>query len=532
MEEGEGGAEAEPSEPPMTLRHKIYALLDPGVPAATPMLALASTVISISVFVLIYLSIMVFCIESHPKFYKKNNVVLSVIETLCVVVFTLEFLLKLVTVESKLSFFKSFLNWIDFVSILPFYLELFVTRLGGAGFSMNSFVFLRVIRLARVFRVFKLGKYSTGLQLVIHAMRQSSEALSLLGFLLGIALVLFASLIFIAEQSEASFNAVDQRWEYNWNDTLTGKPVPSDFQSIPDSFWWALVTLATVGYGDQVPHTWFGKAVGITCMIVGVLVLAFPIILISNNFSDAVREFNEQQRQDEGTDVTATTQSDDAGSVTPHPECSAGMIEMKARDPVPQPSPYTVVGYFRYSGRMRCTHFVNSINASGSEIMHFRYEPVFTVPLNKQGIVETVATVEHGIGQYLLQFDIVLDSPEVQDAARQAIGKLGLFGADRLSRANITCYPFSKVAVSIPLLGSDCLLTKEYRNPGSTLGIVLSAKTKEELEAIQSRIPVCTVRCTCTRRYSNAVDMEVTIPLLVSSATRAGIQNFEQHEND
>eukprot|EP01062_Namystynia_karyoxenos_P021284 TRINITY_DN18089_c0_g1_i1.p1 TRINITY_DN18089_c0_g1~~TRINITY_DN18089_c0_g1_i1.p1 ORF type:complete len:822 (+),score=209.34 TRINITY_DN18089_c0_g1_i1:104-2569(+) len=293
--------------PPVSLRQKVYALLDPSVPAATPAAAQAATVLSLVIFFLIFLSITVFCVESHPSFYRRDNVALFAIETVCVSVFTLEWAVKLITCDDKESYLRSTLNMVDLLSIVPYYINLIVAAsTSGGSAGLESLVFMRVVRLARVFRVFKLGKYYKGFQLVIYAMRQSSEALSLLGFLLGICLVLFASLVFIAEQSEADFEPLTSRWEYNWHrwtperkqrSSRASDPGVSEFQSIPDSLWWSLVTLATVGYGDQVPRTWAGKGVGMLAMTVGVLVLAFPIILISNNFSEAVREYNAHQQE-------------------------------------------------------------------------------------------------------------------------------------------------------------------------------------------------------------------------------------------
>eukprot|EP01063_Lacrimia_lanifica_P019690 TRINITY_DN27144_c0_g1_i1.p1 TRINITY_DN27144_c0_g1~~TRINITY_DN27144_c0_g1_i1.p1 ORF type:complete len:733 (+),score=169.19 TRINITY_DN27144_c0_g1_i1:140-2338(+) len=318
----------------VSTRQIIYALLDPGQPASSKALAWAATAISIAIFVLIYLSIVVFCLESHPYFYKKSNATLNALEIFCVSIFTLDLIVRFGTVDDRKQFCKQFLNWVDFVSILPFYIEVLVHAFQGGSFAVSSFVFLRVLRLARVFRVFKVGKYNTGLQLVICAMRQSTEALSLLGFLLGIALVLFASLVFIAEQTESTFDVNETLWYYD-TPNEDGVRVLSNFQSIPASMWWALVTLSTVGYGDMVPRTWFGKCVGMLCMVGGVLVIAFPIILISNNFSDAVRVYAEQLQSEDELDGTSEGRGEDSETLRE----AHNLVVRHSPRPVPQDSP-------------------------------------------------------------------------------------------------------------------------------------------------------------------------------------------------
>eukprot|EP00755_Sulcionema_specki_P003545 Sspe_Gene.27905::Locus_12334_Transcript_1_1_Confidence_1.000_Length_1943::g.27905::m.27905 len=534
------------SQAEVPLRRKIYALFDPSVPASSKVLAQAATAVSITIFLLIYISITVFCIESHPEFYQQENVILFTIEVVCVAVFTIEFITKLATTDNRGQFCRSLLNWIDFISILPFYVDLFVTKLADASFSLDSLVFLRVIRLARVFRVFKLRKYSTGLQLVIYAMRQSSEALSLLGFLLGIALVLFASLIYIAEQSEAYFDKECECWMYNWNSTdpsLGIGPVRSQFQSIPDSFWWALVTLATVGYGDQVPRTWFGKAVGIMCMIVGVLVLAFPIILISNNFSDAVKEFNlqqkEQKEEEERAQAMLNSKDDDDLSVPGTPlealSPNAASISPTGNDikehpsnlslpPLPSykanpldPGPNTIVAHMKHSGKMRPIFFVDAVQG---DLYQFRYDPLFYATMGSNGALECTLSIDDSFKKYMLQIEIVLDTASAQQHAVDALNKTGLFERRKVHRSNTFAHPLARVLVSIPTLHPAArLITTEFLSPGTSITVVLETETKEELDALRVRLCEYYVHCHCTLPSGNSgrQEYEITVPLLMAA---------------
>lgn len=129
--------------------------------------------------------------------------------------------------------------------------------------GVNVTAILRVIRLVRVFRIFKLSRHSKGLQILGMTLKASLRELGLLMFFLLIGVILFSSAIYYAEAgSERSY-----------------------FKSIPDAFWWAVVTMTTVGYGDMVPHDFWGKIVGSLCAIAGVLTLSLPVPVIVSNFN-------------------------------------------------------------------------------------------------------------------------------------------------------------------------------------------------------------------------------------------------------
>lgn len=129
--------------------------------------------------------------------------------------------------------------------------------------SLSTTAILRVIRLVRVFRIFKLSRHSKGLQILGMTLKASLRELGLLMFFLLIGVILFSSAIYYAEAgSERSY-----------------------FKSIPDAFWWAVVTMTTVGYGDMVPHDFWGKVVGSLCAIAGVLTLSLPVPVIVSNFN-------------------------------------------------------------------------------------------------------------------------------------------------------------------------------------------------------------------------------------------------------
>lgn len=166
------------------------------------------------------------------------------------------------------------MNSIDLMAIIPYFITLgtmFAEKEKKPDFVVGekqaekgaSLAILRVISLVRVFRIFKLSRHSKGLQILGMTLKASLRELGLLMFFLFIGVILFSSAVYYAEaDSERSY-----------------------FKSIPDAFWWALVTMTTVGYGDMVPLSFWGKIVGSLCAIAGVLTLALPVPVIVSNFS-------------------------------------------------------------------------------------------------------------------------------------------------------------------------------------------------------------------------------------------------------
>jgi len=167
---------------------------------------------------------------------------------------------------------------VDFFAIVPFYIELMFAG-SGSGLAV-----LRVLRLARVFRVFKLGKYSSGMQMFANTITESLPALSMVGFLLIIAVVLCGSMVYFAESGPWGLDKNYNRYVQT-RPTVDGYDIEaSPFVSIPSSFWWVVITATTVGYGDQYPTTTMGKVVGSFVSLGGIILLALPITIIGQNF--------------------------------------------------------------------------------------------------------------------------------------------------------------------------------------------------------------------------------------------------------
>lgn len=182
-------------------------------------------------------------------------------------------------------------NLIDLAAILPWYLSQ-----GLPDTSGDENLFIRVIRLMRVIRAFRLGRRLEAIIVIIRSLRKSWPPLKVLVLNLVLFVIVFGPLMYFAEQG--TWNEEVQAYE---RVDSFGEVWYSPFVSIPDCFWWAIVTSTTVGYGDRhTPKTTSGKVVASLSMIWSLGVLALPIGVIGGNFCQVWQEYDsEQLRNDE-----------------------------------------------------------------------------------------------------------------------------------------------------------------------------------------------------------------------------------------
>lgn len=199
--------------------------------------------------------------------HSEPHVALVWVEFVTLIVLTAEFFMRLVTCPSKKQFCKSVLNIADVIGIMPIWVMICLyfseTKIQGTekGAIVFAYYFMMCMRLLRIFRLFKLVKHYKTLKILLLAVKASYRELLLLIILLTMGVIIYANLVYFVE--------VEQ----------------DNFMSIPEGFWWAIVTMTTVGYGDYIPKSGLGYVVGSFCAITGILVIALPVPVIANNFS-------------------------------------------------------------------------------------------------------------------------------------------------------------------------------------------------------------------------------------------------------
>lgn len=180
-------------------------------------------------------------------------------------------------------FFLQPLNLIDFLAILPFYIELFIGKGSGVG---NKLTILRILRLLRVLRLFKLAKYVLYLRVYMEVCIRASSSFVIVFIFIGMSSMLTSALVFFCERGEWD---EDEQAFMRWDATgYVREETP--FKSIIHTFWWAVVTFTTTGYGDYYPTSPWGRVLGSITMILGVIGLAMPISAINQVFHEVMDE--------------------------------------------------------------------------------------------------------------------------------------------------------------------------------------------------------------------------------------------------
>ncbi|MBK8801344.1 MAG: potassium channel family protein [Fibrobacteres bacterium] len=218
--------------------------------------------------VLVVVNVAAVVVETVQEIATAYAEVFKALEIFSVTVFTAEYLVRLWACSAdpryqdgwkgRFRYATSFLSVVDLLAILPFFL--------GTWFSADMRV-LWALRLLRLLRVLKLGRYSTALALMGRVLRLKSNDLIATIFALIVLIVLAASVMYHAE-------FVAQ---------------PDKFSSIPASMWWAVATLTTVGYGDIYPITWVGKLAASVIAILGIGLFALPAGILADGFSELRR---------------------------------------------------------------------------------------------------------------------------------------------------------------------------------------------------------------------------------------------------
>lgn len=210
----------------------------------------AGRVFDLTLIWLIILSILVILLESVKGIRENYGEALTVVEWMFTALFTIEYLLRLLSVKKPLRYALSFYGVVDFLAIAPTYLSLFIP-------GTHYLLIIRVLRLLRIFRILKLTEYISEARVITSALKASQRKISVFVFAVVAMVTVIGALMYVIE-GEAN-----------------------GFTDIPTSIYWAIVTLTTVGYGDLSPKTALGKSLASVVMIVGYGVIAVPTGIVT-----------------------------------------------------------------------------------------------------------------------------------------------------------------------------------------------------------------------------------------------------------
>lgn len=225
---------------------------------------LASKIFDVCIISLITISIAVTFLQTFdlsPAFVNT----LAALDTVCMIVFTIEYILRLITADflypdsekPLLKYILSFDAVVDILSILPFYL---------AGLIPPGIVVFRLIRVARILKIFRINKYSDPLNLVIHVVKRKASQILASVFLVTVLMLAASILMYYAEHDAQ----------------------PETFKNSFSGLWWAVATLSTTGYGDIYPVTVIGRIIGMFITILGLFVVAIPTGILTAGFMESV----------------------------------------------------------------------------------------------------------------------------------------------------------------------------------------------------------------------------------------------------
>lgn len=204
----------------------------------------------VALLIAIVLSVMAVVLDSVHRVHRDWGTMLWVAEWAFTVLFTIEYVLRLLCVGRPLRYAVSFFGLVDLLAIVPTYLSVFIA-------GSQSLIVIRTLRLIRVFRVFKLTRYLTEAEALLIAWRATRRRITVFLLVVLTVVLIMGSMMYLIEGPEHGFT------------------------SIPTGVYWAVVTMTTVGYGDIAPQTVPGQTLAAVAMILGYAIIIVPIGVFS-----------------------------------------------------------------------------------------------------------------------------------------------------------------------------------------------------------------------------------------------------------
>lgn len=211
--------------------------------------------------VFIVLSIVTVMLDSVETLHLKYGKIFLSLEWIFTISFSLEYILRIISLQKPLKYIFSFLGIVDFLAIIPMYISMLF-------FGVQSLLVLRALRLLRIFRIFKLSHFVSEMSFLGIALKRSLKKISIFMLVVLTLVIILGSIMYLVEPDSNGFN------------------------NIPNSIYWAIVTITTVGYGDMAPVTAAGKFLSSFIMLLGYGIIAVPTGIITSEMAVTLRAKN------------------------------------------------------------------------------------------------------------------------------------------------------------------------------------------------------------------------------------------------
>ena len=219
----------------------------------------------IALLVCILISILVVILDSVESLHQRYGTLFYILEWVFTFLFTIEYILRLISINKPWRYVFSGFGIIDLLAIIPSYLSILVA-------GSQSLMVLRALRLLRVFRIFRLVHFLSEMRFLSVAVLNSLRKISIFIFFVLTLVVILGSIIYLVEGPE------------------------SGFTSIPQSIYWAIVTITTVGYGDMTPATALGKFIASFIMLLGYGIIAVPTGIVTTEMAMAAKSRHQSNK--------------------------------------------------------------------------------------------------------------------------------------------------------------------------------------------------------------------------------------------
>jgi voltage-gated potassium channel len=233
-----------------TKKHWKTKLHDIIYEADTP----AGKIFDLGLFITIVVSILLVMLESVNSIDLKYHTILNFLEWVITILFTIEYIARIIVVKKPINYIFSFYGMVDFLSTIPKYISLIV---GG----VHALAALRALRLLRIFRILKLARFLGASNTLVNAIKSSRAKISVFLFAVIIVAIILGTIMYLVEGEK------------------------NGFSNIPKSVYWCIVTLTTVGFGDIAPQTPLGQFIASIVMILGYGIIAVPTGIVSAEYT-------------------------------------------------------------------------------------------------------------------------------------------------------------------------------------------------------------------------------------------------------